>query len=329
MKVLILGGEERYKKFMPKFSFIKDIDIVFLPKDSSNKERLKVARDADVIFADAIAKIDKNLIRNMPDLKMISSEGVAFNCIDIDTARELGIYVVNNKGCNDSAVAEMAIMLMLESLRNGIIADKEVRCGNQMKFKEASMVSGVKELSECLVGLIGFGDTAKAVATRLHAFGSQIFYTATNKKSPDIESIYHAKFLSLDELLMKCDIISIHVPVTEKTRKMINSQTISKMKQGALLINTSRGEIVDNKALYKALLNGHLSGAGLDTVYPEPMTIDNILLSLPSPIASHIVFSGHNGGITDLSFRRAHEHMWNNVEHLMNNERPTCIVNGL
>ena len=110
---------------------------------------------------------------------------------------------------------------------------------------------------------------------------------------------------------------------------MVNAEFLGKMKPTAYLINTARGDIIDNQALYDAIVTEKIRGAGLDTVYPEPTTKDNILLNLPEEFKERIIFSPHIGGITTSSFRRAHKISWSNVEAVLNGERPQYIVNGL
>ena len=164
MKILILGGQARYEKYMPRLPFIRQQELVFLDKSTDEETILAVAGDADMLFVDAITPVKSSLIRNMHNLKLIHSEGVAYDKIDLAAAGERGIWVCNNKGCNAGAVAEQAILLMLMLLRHGLTGDRAVREGRQMEMKERCMVEGITELSVCRVGLVGFGDIAKATA---------------------------------------------------------------------------------------------------------------------------------------------------------------------
>ena len=132
MKIVILGAEARYRAYQPAMPFIQQQELVFLDKDSTEAEILAAGADAEVLFVDAITAVPAEWIHGLPRLKMIHSEGVAYDKIDLDAARERGIYVCNNKGCNAGAVAEQAIMLMLMLLRHGRTGDLAVREGRQM-----------------------------------------------------------------------------------------------------------------------------------------------------------------------------------------------------
>ncbi|TWH47745.1 2-hydroxyacid dehydrogenase [Sporomusa sp. KB1] len=329
MKILIIGNEDRYRKYMPDLEIIRQITMVFCPRGASDEELLEAAWDADAISIDPVARLSGNVIRQMPKLKIIQSEGVGFNGIDCQTAKEKGIYVCNCKGANAGAVAEQAILLMLALLRSIITGDRLEREGRQMEMKERLMYEGIAELGDCKIGLIGLGDIAKAAAKRLLPFECEIFYYDKSRAPQELEEEYHVSYMELDKMISTCDIISLHCPVTPETVGMVNAEFLSKMKTTAYLINTARGDIVDNQALYDAVVMGEIRGVGLDTVYPEPTTRDNVLLNLPEECKERIIFSPHIGGITTSFFRRAHVLNWGNVETALNGKRPQHIVNGL
>ena len=136
-------------------------------------------------------------------------------------------------------------------------------------------------------------------------------------------------YLPLDKLIAKCDIISLHCLVNDETRHMVNEHFLSLMKPTAYLINTGRGDLVDNEALRAALVEGRIAGAGLDTISPEPTPADHPLVDLPEHLRDRVVYSPHLGGITTGSFQRAHQNMWNSVLALHQGKRPNHIVNGL
>ncbi|WP_462413012.1 NAD(P)-dependent oxidoreductase [Neobacillus sp. Marseille-QA0830] len=329
MKILIIGNEDRYKKYMPDLDIVKQITMVFCPRGASDEELLQAASDADAIAIDPMAQLSGNVIRQMPKLKIIQSEGVGFNGIDCETAKQRGIYVCNCKGANAGAVAEQTVLLMLALLRNILVGDRTEREGHQIQIKERMMVEGITELADCKIGLIGFGDIAKATAKRLDPFECDTYYYTKTRKPADMEEEYHVSYMDLDEMARTCDIISIHCPVTPETTGMINREFLSHMKPTSYIVNTARGEIVDNEALYDAIVTGTIKGAGLDTVAPEPTTRDNLLLNLPSEFEDRIIFSPHIGGITTSYFYRAHKKNWNNIATALNGRRPDHVVNGL
>ena len=327
MKIVILGAEARYRAYQPAMPFIQQQELVFLDKDSTEAEILAAGADAEVLFVDAITVVSAALMEHMPCLRLIHSEGVAFDRIDLSAARERGIYVCNNKGCN--AVAEQTVLLILMLLRHALEGDEAVRAGRQMEMKERCMVEGITELSACKVGLVGFGDIARAAAERLVPFGCELYYYTKHRRLPEEEKKYHVTYLPLEELAEKSDIVSLHCAVTEETRNLVDAALLRRMKPTAYLINTARGDLVDNEALRQALLEGRIAGAGLDTLSPEPVPAGHPLTALPPEVQRKVVLAPHLGGITEASFRRAHAHMWRNVEHLAAGERPDNIVNGL
>ena len=265
----------------------------------------------------------------LPQLKMIHSEGVAFNAIDVAAARGKGIFVCNNKGCNAVSVAEHTVMLMLMALRHGITGHRAVLEGRQHKMKEQVMVSNAPELGEKTVGLIGLGDIGTAAARLLRPFGCKLYYYTAHRRPPQTEEELGVAYLPLEELSARCDILSLHCAVNERTTHMVNEEFLSRVKPGAVLVNTARGQLVDNWAVRKALVEGRLGGIAMDTLDPEPTPADHPLVDLPPEIADRAVYSPHLGGITGGSFRRAHQNMWNSVRLLLNGQRPDFIVNGL
>lgn len=328
MKTLIIGNEDRYYQYMPKnIPFPHNTELVFCKRGASDEELLAAGADADFLAADPMTTVSGNVIRNMPNLKMIHSEGVGFNGFDIAAATERGIPVCNCKGANGGAVAEQTILLMLGLLRDVVVGHNTELAGEQIAVKERLMCDGIAELSDCKIGLIGLGDIGKATAARLIPFETDVYYYTPSRKDPALEESLQVQYLPLEELLHQCDIISLHCPVTETTRGMVNDSFLSMMKPTAYLINTSRGDLVDNDALRKALINGSIAGAGLDTIYPEPTTADNPLVALPEDIPARVIYSPHIGGITTSSFRRCHNFVWQGFEDYVNGKKPANMVN--
>ncbi|MDR1801713.1 MAG: 2-hydroxyacid dehydrogenase [Lachnospiraceae bacterium] len=329
MKILVIGDEKRYLKNADIYKVPDGAILSFHPLEATDDELLKNDSDAEIVLLDAIVKISAYLIDNMPNLKMLHSEGVGFDGIDLEAATKRGIYVCNNKGCNAKAVAEQAVLLMLALLRNTVVGDAKVRAGLQIQAKHAAMVNGITELSACKVGLLGFGDIGRATAKLLRAFGCTVYYYKPNRCEKSVEEELGVTYLELNELAAQSDIVSIHTAVTYETTGMVGKEFLGLMKEGAYLINTARGEIVDNEALREALIEGKIAGAGLDTIYPEPTTADNPVVDLPEGIREKVIYSPHFGGITIQGMRRAQKHMWENVAKIAAGERPDCIVNNV
>lgn len=329
MKVLIYGPGSRYDLYLP--DFVKDlpIEMVFCGSGQSTLQAAEENPDAEVIFADAITPVSRAVIDALPRLKLIHSEGVAFNAIDIDAAREKGIFVCNNKGCNAASVAEHTVMLMLMALRCGITGHNAVKAGEQIEFKERFMISSSPELREQTVGLIGLGDIGQAAARLLRPFGCRLYYYTAHRRPPETEAELGVAYLPLEELAARCDILSLHCAVNEQTTHMVNEEFLSRVKPGAILVNTARGQLVDNQAVRQALIEGRLGGIAVDTLDPEPTPADHPLVDLPADISARAVYSPHLAGITGGVFRRAHRNMWNSVRLILEGQRPNFIVNQL
>jgi phosphoglycerate dehydrogenase-like enzyme len=330
MKALLIGNRARFEKFMPSEAplahFAQGVEKVYVDMQTPAEAYPAEALDADVIAADSIARVPASLIERMPKLRLICAEGVGYNGIDVAAAKARGVAVCNNKGVNADAVAEQAILLMLGLLRSVVPANEAVCAGRQIQIKETLMVQGITELSECRVGLIGFGDIAKALALRLHAFGCEVYYNTRAPKDAATEAACHATWLPKEELLARCDIVSLHIPANAETANTVDEAFLRGMKPTAYLINTARGELVENAALVRALTEGWIAGAALDTVAPEPVPADHPLLQLPQAVRSRLLFSPHIGGITTATFRKAHRGLWENFRLVSEGKAPNHLV---
>lgn len=328
MKILIFGPKARYDLYMPDFAKDLPVEAVFCSREASVRAAADNP-DAEVIFADAITPVSREMMDLLPRLRMIHSEGVAFNAIDTEAAREKGIFVCNNKGCNAASVAEHTVMLMLMALRRGITGHRAVLAGEQIRFKEQFMVSDAPELGEQAVGIIGLGDIGTAAAKLLRPFGCELYYYTAHRRPPEAEEALGVVYLPLEELAARCTILSLHCAVNEATTHMVNEEFLSHVRPGAILVNTARGQLVDNLAVRQALIDGRLGGIAFDTFDPEPTPADHPLVDLPPEAADRAVFSPHLGGITGGVFRRAHRNMWNSAKLILEGERPNFVVNGL
>lgn len=291
---------------------LKNHDVSFIRLNDKNKLLSKT--DTQVLLVDAMGKVDKEIISAFPNLKMIMSEGVGYQGIDVAFADEKGIPVCNNKGVNDTAVAEDALLLILSCLRSIITGHQSVYDGRQIDVKKASF-GVIKEISECTVGLIGFGDIARCTAKFLNALGARVLYT-NRTRYEKLEEEYNVTYTDLDSLLKQSDFVSLHLAANEETKNIVNAEFLDKMKADAFLINTARGDLVDNEALLNALLDNKIAGAGLDVIQPEPITADNILLD--ERIKNKLVLTPHTGGITHLTVKKIYDNIWENISRLEN-----------
>ena len=327
MKLLVIGDEARFRKFLPNREIVSRVESVVAQRGTPDDAIVELTGgDADFIVADAISPVSAELMNALPSLKLIHSEGVAYNAIDVNAARERGVVVCNSAGMNASAVAEQAILLMLACLRHAVEGDAAVRAGRQIQVKERLMVEGIRDLGDCTVGLVGLGAIAVETAKRLRAFGCDVAYWNRTRRTAEREAGLGVRYLPLDELAETCDIVSLHVPVTPETENLVDASFLARMKPESVLVNTARGEIVDQAALAVALEDATIAAAGLDTLSPEPVMPDHPLLHLSAEAANRLVLSPHIGGVTEGSFRRAWTTIWDNIERVATGEMPVNIV---
>ena len=228
-----------------------------------------------------LTPVTAECIASAPKLKLIQKLGVGVNTIALDAARTHGVAVCNMPGTNSQAVAEMALSLIMAVLRRTCFFDARTRAGEGWSA-DPSELDNVGEVAGRTVGLVGIGNSAQRLAPVLAALGARLVYTARSPRDLPYD------YLPLDRLLAESDIVSLHIPLTEETRGSIDPMA---MKPGAVLVNTARGELVDEARLVQALTSGHLRGAGLDVFAAEPVPADNPLLALPSVVlAPHIAW---------------------------------------
>ena len=329
MKILHIGKRGNLQRFTQPDSILRTMTLVDVPMNEPVSAYLKDGADADFIIADAMAPVTGELIRSMQNLKLIHSEGVAYNSFDLEAADACGVYVCNSKGMNAVAVAEQAVLLMVGMLRNVAQGDAAVRAGHQIEMKEGYMVrSDLRELSEFSIGLIGYGDIARETARLVRAYGvSTVYYNKRHRLSPEEEKAQGVIYKPVDELLKASGIVSLHLPVNAKTTHFANRRFFDLMQPGSYLVNTARGELVDDQALIDALASGKLAMAGLDTLDGEPVRKDHPLLNQPEAIEKKLLLSPHVGGITAQSFVRSYAMADEDIRTFLEGRRPKRVVN--
>lgn len=249
---------------------------------------------ADYILASGRMKVDKNILEKATNLKMIQRTGVGLDSLDLEEIKKRNIPLYVNQGINAQSVAEHTILLILACLRNLPQINDNTKNGIWIKQK-----SGIQtyELKGKTVGLIGMGHIARIVASILKSFSVNILYYDVKRQDESIEKEFDLKYCEFDDLLSKSDIISLHCPLNNSTRYIINEDSISKFKKGAIFVNTARGGLVKTEALIKGLDNGIVAFAGLDVHEIEPINKDYSLLQ-----HNKAILTPHIGGITYNSF---------------------------
>lgn len=268
----------------PSPGFREAVDAIFGPGIVVHVDEAAplddVASDITALLH-VLTPVTPEFIASAPKLKLIQKLGVGVNTIALDAARGAGVAVCNMPGTNSQAVAEMALSLMMAVLRRTCFFDARTRAGEGWSA-DPSELDAVGEIGGRTVGLVGFGHSAQRLAPVLAALGAKVVYTARSPRDVPYD------FLRLDRLLADSDIVSLHVPLTDETRASVDPFA---MKRGAVLVNTARGELVDESRLVEALSTGHLRGAGLDVFAEEPLPRGNRLLCLPNAVlAPHIAW---------------------------------------
>ncbi len=270
--------------------FIRQVDDVFGADvvtivDEMDDAGIMAALPTAEVLLHVLRPVTPEMIAAAPKLKLIQKIGVGVNTIALEAAKAQGLAVCNMPGTNTQAVAEHALALILAVLRRIPTFDQLTKAGEGWDA-DPDLVDSVGEIRGRTVGLVGMGNVSSRLAHVLEALGAKIIYTDLNSR-PDLAY----EFVSMQALLERSDIISLHIPLTDKTERIINAEALAKMPRGAILINTARGGLIDEDALVQALESGRLRGAGLDVFAEEPVDPGNPLLKFDQVVTSpHIAW---------------------------------------
>ena len=271
------------------FESLKELGNITVYKEcpNDNEEIIKRAKDAEILLL-CYTKITRDLIENLPKLKYIGVLSTGFDSIDLEAAKENGIVVTNVPAYGTDAVAQFALSLLLEITTRVGHHDREVKKGRWSKegfwyFGDFPLI----ELTGKTIGIMGLGKIGLAVAKIYKAMGMNVL--AYNRSQND-EAKAFVKYVTKDEIYEKSHIIDLHLPLNDETKDIINEESISKMKNGVIIINTARGGLIDEKALMKGLDSGKIFAAGIDVNKTEPINDDNPLLTY-----DNIIITPHMG----------------------------------
>lgn len=288
MKIVIPGDDPPQIQDSPHLDRLRAVGEVALYTDrpSTTEEQMRRVQGVDVLLnSRSQVKWPAPLIQQMPDLKMIAVCGIGTDAVDVETARQRGIVVSNIGSVTAPIVAEHTLALMLAAARRTSYYTAEMRAGRW------AGLHGVTLWGKTL-GLVGAGSIAVEVARLGRAIGMEVV-AWTYHPSDDRAKKMGIRFVSLDELLARSDVVSVHVKLTAESRGLLGAREIGLMKPGALLVNTARGPIVDTGALVEALNSGRLGGAGLDVYEVEPLPADHPLLA-----CAQVVLTPHSADLT-------------------------------
>lgn len=263
----------------------KQFEVVFPKQETfTRQELLELLPAFDAFIPTFVYPVDKEMLDVMASrVQIISNYGVGYNNIDIAHAAKLGIVVTNTPDPVIEPTAELALALMLAVARRIPECDRNIRIPNGLKWGVLENLG--QSLTGKTLGIVGMGRIGQALARRALACGMRIVYYNRHRLSPDLEAIYQATRLDLEDLISTCDVLSLNTPLTDTTLHLINRERLQTMKQTAFIINTARGAVIDEAALAEALQKGWIAGAGLDVYECEPnitaelLTMDNVVLA--------------------------------------------------
>ena len=227
-----------------------------------------------------------------PGLKVVSNYAVGFDNVDVPACTRRGIPVGNTPGVLTETTADLAWTLLMASARRVAEGDRYVRAGRWRTWGPQLLLGG--DVHGATLGIVGFGRIGQAVARRAAGFGMTVLYWDRSAGSPELERELNATYTDFDELLARSDLVTLHVSLNDETRHLIDAAALARMKPSAVLVNTSRGPVVDQAALGEALANGVIAAAGLDVTDPEPIQLDDPLLQLENClVVPHIASASH------------------------------------
>jgi glyoxylate reductase len=294
------------------------------PSAAELRRRLRAADGALTMLTE---RIDARLIAGAPRLKVVSNLAVGVDNIDLAAATRAGIAVGHTPGILTETTADLAWALLMAVARRVVEGDRYVRAGKWRTWGPRTMLGS--EVYGATLGIIGWGAIGRAMARRAAGFGMRVLYAAHRSSrrrgksgGPDAEAPPPARRVTLARLLRESDFVSLHVPLTPQTRRMIDSAALATMKRGAILINTARGPVVDQRALLRALRTGRLGGAGLDVTDPEPIAAGDPLLRL-----HNVVITPHIGSASRATRERMGEIAVRNILAVLAGRMPEFCAN--
>ena len=286
--------------------------------DFGTPQFIEAAADAE-FYMGLARNMGGEFFRSAPKLKLVQLLSAGYDRVDVEAARKAKVPVSNNGGANAIAVAEHTVLLMLAVLKQLVRFHQDVVAG---KWRPpASSESPVYELSARTVGIIGLGNIGKKVARRAAAFDARVQYYDILRLTEAEEDALGVRFVLLNELLRTSDVVTLHVPLNDSTRGMIGARELSQMKAGAILVNTCRGPVVDENALYEALKGKRIAGAGLDVLVEEPPAKNHPLFTLPS-----VTLTPHSAGPTWENWTARFRNGFDNIERVAGGRKPLWVI---
>jgi phosphoglycerate dehydrogenase-like enzyme len=291
-------------------------------------ELVAACEGADCLFVPAtFPEINASILKRIRHIKLIQSVGAGFDLIDVEAAANEGIPVANAPGANANAVAEYTIGLIIALQRQVIVADSETKAGKYSEVRKSLLAHGLNDMAGSVIGLVGMGAIGRRVAQILKILGASVQYYDCFGSAAKIEQELGIQYAPLRELLKGCSMLSLHVPLTKETQGLIGRDELMLMPNGSFLVNTARGEVVDQVALAEMLELGHIGGAAVDVLSPEPPQSDHPLLNLSSKARQRLIVTPHIAGVTIGSFGEMLRMSLDNIDRVLCHKKPLYVVN--
>ncbi len=318
-KVVYLGPRNDLAMSVMRQRAPAGVEVAWVDPSQPPEKVLAACRDAEVIVAGGRA-VTLDLARACPRLKLVQVFSAGTDWLDVKGLGELGVRVANNHGGNSVAVAEHAIVLMVAVYRR---LAEQIRNVQERRWSGGVSLEDPRyhEIAGKTVGIVGLGHIGQAVARRLRGWEATLLYTDIRTFPKSLEKELGVKRVSLDELLRTSDIVTLHVPLNSRTRAMISHRELAMMKPTAVLINTCRGPVVDEKALYQALREGRIAGAGLDVLEEEPTPPNNPILDLDT-----VVVTPHLAGLSIEARTKSFAFAMENAARVIAGQEPISVV---
>ncbi len=291
--------------------------LQFCELSTPDAERRAAVESADYIMAYAVGFDDIDIAGRARLFQLLSA---GYDRFDLKAFAALGLPIATNGGANAPTVAEHALLLMLAVYKKLGMRDRTMRAGNWVGMREAL---SMRELRGKQVGIVGFGKIGRLLAEMVGGFRTSVVYYDVQAAPPEVERDLNAKRVELDELMKTSDVISLHTPLNDATRGLIGRETLARMKSTAILINTGRGPVVNEDALYEGLKSGAIAGAGLDVFEVEPLDPKSPLLTL-----DNIVVTPHIAGTTLDTWTRRLDFAFGNFQRVDGGEAAESLIPG-
>jgi phosphoglycerate dehydrogenase-like enzyme len=286
--------------------------------DPGTPEFIQAAGDAEYYLGLA-RRMGGEFFRSAPNLKLVQLLSAGYDHVDIEAARKAKVPVCNNGGANALAVAEHTIMLILAVLKRVVQFHNSVAAGKWRVGNPADV--RVYEMGNKTLGIVGLGNIGKKVARRARAFETKVQYYDIRRLSEADEDALGVRFVLFDELLRTSDIVSLHVPLDDSTRNLIDARALGLMKREAIIVNTCRGPVIDENALHDALKTNRIAGAGLDVMVEEPPKEDHPLFSLPN-----VTLTPHSAGPTWENWTARFRNGFDNIQRVAAGRAPLWVI---